>query len=216
MAGHADPETPLAQAVDAARRALGLPETATRAEVNRRYRERVRRWHPDVCEEAPDTCRQRMRQLSRARRTLNSLIERYSYSLRPEDIRRDQEPPAVRHRRRFYETHFDAEHYPGTALTAEAVRRAADHLGLADTATRDELRAAYRRMVTKHHPDKQQSDRHPAAAERFARIQEAYELLCRFVDGYQYSFRPEDIRRDQENPLQDYERRFGDPFWSAS
>ncbi|MFO7957114.1 MAG: J domain-containing protein [Candidatus Brocadiia bacterium] len=215
MTQQSEPETPLAEAVEAARKELNLPETATRAEIDRRFRELTRRWHPDVCEDDPETCRKRMQRLGKARKVLDLLIQRYRYSLRPEDIRRDQEPPAVSHQRRFYESNFDPDRYPEAALTAEGIRRAADRLGLGDTATRHELRSAYRRMAAKHHPDRREPEAREVASERFARIQAAYELLTRFMDEYRYSFRPADVRRDQEGPLEDYRRRFGDPFWAG-
>lgn len=215
MTGQSRPETPLAEAVQTARRELNLPETATRAEIDRRFRELTRRWHPDVCQDHPETCRKRMHRLGEAREVLNHLVRNYRYSLRPDDIRRDQEPPSVTHQRRFYESHFEPEKYPEAALTAEGVRRAADRLGLGQTATREELRSAYRRMAAQHHPDRREPEARKEASERFAAIQQAYELLSRFMKAYRYSFRPEDIRRDQEGPLEDYRRRFGNPFWAS-
>lgn len=47
-------------------------------------------------------------------------------------------------------------------------------LGVARTATAEEIRKAHRALARKHHPD---LDKSPGAAERFRQIQEAYEVL---------------------------------------
>ena len=48
-------------------------------------------------------------------------------------------------------------------------------LGVSASATQDEIKKAYRRLASKHHPDKNRSD--PKAAERFKGISEAYQVL---------------------------------------
>jgi hypothetical protein len=47
-------------------------------------------------------------------------------------------------------------------------------LGVARSATRNEIKSAYRRLARKYHPD---VNRHPAAARKFALVNEAYHLL---------------------------------------
>lgn len=47
-------------------------------------------------------------------------------------------------------------------------------LGVRPDATAGQVRAAHRRLVMRHHPDR---DRSPGAAERFQRVQAAYDLL---------------------------------------
>lgn len=47
-------------------------------------------------------------------------------------------------------------------------------LGLARTATPDEIRKAYRRLAFQHHPDR---NNHPGSADRFKQVKEAYEIL---------------------------------------
>jgi len=56
------------------------------------------------------------------------------------------------------------------------VRR--DHyavLGLTDGATRDQIRAAYRRLARDSHPDQNQAD--PTAEKRFKQVSRAYQIL---------------------------------------
>lgn len=48
-------------------------------------------------------------------------------------------------------------------------------LGVSKSATQDELKKAYRKLVTKYHPDKNQGD--AVAEEKFKELQEAYEVL---------------------------------------
>src|SRR3954452_17955729 len=49
-------------------------------------------------------------------------------------------------------------------------------LGVAASATQDEIKKQYRRLASKHHPDKNPND--PKVAERFKEISEAYQVLA--------------------------------------
>src|SRR5437667_8727671 len=48
-------------------------------------------------------------------------------------------------------------------------------LGVAPKATQEEIKKQYRKLASKHHPDKNPND--PKAAERFKEISEAYQVL---------------------------------------
>lgn len=52
-------------------------------------------------------------------------------------------------------------------------------LGVQPSATADEVRAAYRALAKKHHPDVAPPAERPAAEERMRRIQSAYDALKR-------------------------------------
>jgi molecular chaperone DnaJ len=49
-------------------------------------------------------------------------------------------------------------------------------LGVARTATAQELKSAFRKLALQHHPDKNEGDK--ASEERFKEASEAYEVLC--------------------------------------
>src|SRR3954465_15618262 len=48
-------------------------------------------------------------------------------------------------------------------------------IGVPASATQEEIKKQYRKLASKHHPDKNQND--PKAAERFKEISEAYQTL---------------------------------------
>ncbi|MDG1949725.1 MAG: DnaJ domain-containing protein [bacterium] len=50
-----------------------------------------------------------------------------------------------------------------------------DILGVAETATKDEIKKAYRKLAVKYHPDKNPGD--AEAEEKFKEATEAYETL---------------------------------------
>ncbi|MCS4088832.1 DnaJ C-terminal domain-containing protein [Rhizobium sp. BK176] len=54
-------------------------------------------------------------------------------------------------------------------------------LGVSDTATQDEIKAAYRKLAKKYHPDTNSSD--PEAERRFREVSEAYEALKDKANG---------------------------------
>jgi molecular chaperone DnaJ len=62
-------------------------------------------------------------------------------------------------------------------------------LGVSASASQDEIKKQYRKLASKHHPDKNRSD--PKAAERFKEISEAYQVLGDADKRKQY----DDMRR---------------------
>src|SRR5687767_4040365 len=62
-------------------------------------------------------------------------------------------------------------------------------LGVASSATQDEIKKQYRRMAAQYHPDRNQND--PKAADRFKEISEAYNVIGDAEKRKQY----DDMRR---------------------
>src|SRR6187397_1949675 len=62
-------------------------------------------------------------------------------------------------------------------------------LGVASTATQDEIKKAYRRLAKRYHPDANQND--PKSADRFKEISEAYQVVGDAEKRKQY----DDMRR---------------------
>ena len=50
-------------------------------------------------------------------------------------------------------------------------------LGVAKTASEDEIKKAYRKLAMKHHPDRNQGEASKGAEEKFKEVKEAYEML---------------------------------------
>jgi curved DNA-binding protein CbpA len=72
-------------------------------------------------------------------------------------------------------------------------------LGVEYKATREELRAAYRRLAKLHHPDKNAGN--PDAEERFKAINEAYEILSNEITRHIYDgYRADRIKEEQPKP----------------
>lgn len=63
---------------------------------------------------------------------------------------------------------------PTLPTTDDDARR---ELGVAKSATEDEIRKAYRALAKKHHPDVALAEEHDAAEDKMRRIQAAYEKL---------------------------------------
>lgn len=90
--------------IEAARKTLGLGEEATRAEIQKAFRELSLKHHPDRCpEEGKNACAEEFRKIAAAKEILDRYCDNYRYSFRKEDIRRPGIGAYARdHRRRFY------------------------------------------------------------------------------------------------------------------
>jgi DnaJ-class molecular chaperone len=74
--------------IDAARRELGLPEEATMAEIKRRYRALMKKWHPDAGRAGQAECTEMSRRIEAAYRTIMEYCAGYRYRFTREEVDR--------------------------------------------------------------------------------------------------------------------------------
>lgn len=101
-----------------------------------------------------------------------------------------------------------------TEITPDAVRAAADVLGISDRASITEIRSRYRALVKEWHPDV--SEREPDEThQEMVRLNDAYGILMRYCLQVQISFRPEDLHKvTGGDPLETWMAQYGDdPIW---
>jgi DnaJ-class molecular chaperone len=196
------------------RRELGLFDTATQEEIDNTYHRLAAQFHPDRCPDAQKAdCARRFQQISAAHQLLLDVLRRYRYSLRPDDVRRDQEDAELKHLRQFGQGLWSGDDplppkmTHGTPLrgemrvTAENVAWAREVLGLGESITAQQLTRRYRQLAVRHHPDRHNTEDRSRASREFDHIERAYRLLTTLLDNYSYSFRPDDLRRDQKHIL---------------
>jgi len=95
----------------------------------------------------------------------------------------------------------------------EDIDNARKALGLGETATLDEIKAAYRRLSLKYHPDKCTDGDSQECEEMFKKISRANEILVSYCSSYKYSFAEEDVKRvTGEAFVEDHTRRFYEDF----
>jgi len=68
-------------------------------------------------------------------------------------------------------------------------------LGLGEVATLREIKAAYRRLAHRYHPDKHSGTIGEEAEETMRRLNKVYKPLTDYCSNYKYSFREEDVAR---------------------
>jgi len=92
---------------------------------------------------------------------------------------------------------------------AAELKKARETLELGNFATLKEIKAAYRSLVKKWHPDKcKGKDCH----EKMKQINRAYKFIMEYIDNYLYSFEKEKAGEEDQEAF--WMRRFGkDPHW---
>lgn len=75
----------------------------------------------------------------------------------------------------------------------EEIEEARGVLELGESASRKEIKQAYRNLAFHHHPDRAGAD--PEAAESMKKLNWAYQLLMDYSARFRYTFREEDVAR---------------------
>ena len=91
-------------------------------------------------------------------------------------------------------------------FTFVEIDRARRVLGLEQRASIEDIRAAYRRLSKRYHPDAGESASEDSGA--FREIHDAYRLLLSYCQQYQFSFIPEEVK--SFDPEEWWFRRFGE------
>ncbi|RLB37666.1 MAG: J domain-containing protein [Deltaproteobacteria bacterium] len=78
--------------ITAARKLLGLPETATMASIKASYRTLLAKWHPDKCREGKELCHQMTQKVIWAYKTIVDYCSNYEYSFTEQSIKRHLSP----------------------------------------------------------------------------------------------------------------------------
>jgi len=80
----------------------------------------------------------------------------------------------------MYRTNYEDSFEKPVSSKEKSKKLALDILGVSETASKDEIKKAYRKLVKLHHPDKhfnKSDNQRKIARERFIQIQKAYDLL---------------------------------------
>jgi DnaJ-class molecular chaperone len=96
----------------------------------------------------------------------------------------------------------------------EKITEARMILELPETATMEEIKANYRRLLAKWHPDKNKNSQEECN-EMTHKIVSAYQTIVTYCQNYQYSFSEETVKR-HHSPEEWWFERFGDdPLWGS-
>ena len=88
------------EAIDKARKTLGLGETADLSEIKTAYRCLSKKWHPDRCKKGEqDICHEKMKEINKSYKTVLGYIDDYRYSFAEEKIMEDD--PQERWKKQF-------------------------------------------------------------------------------------------------------------------
>ncbi len=97
----------------------------------------------------------------------------------------------------------------------EEISAARQLLGLPESATLDEIRQRYRKLISRWHPDVCR-ERKEICEEMAARINRAYRCIRAYCDQYEYSFSREQVAKSV-SPGEWWYNRFGKaPMWGPS
>jgi len=88
-------------------------------------------------------------------------------------------------------------------------------LGLAEDATLQEIKEAYRRLALKYHPDRCKGKNKKEHEEMFKKISHANDTLIAYCAGYRHSFKEKDVKRNtMDKATYEHLKRFYDGWWA--
>jgi molecular chaperone DnaJ len=90
------------------------------------------------------------------------------------------------------------------------LKEAREVLGLGATATRQEIREAFRRAARRWHPDRAPAGAEPEYRDRMQTINQAYGEIKKFLEHYRYRLEEAESAQEDENWWYD---RFGVGVW---
>lgn len=95
-------------------------------------------------------------------------------------------------------------------MTHREFRHAIEVFGLAERASLEQIKARYRDLVKRHHPD-QKNATNP---ETMHKVNHAYKVLTTYCEGYRYCFTEEEFL--EQVPEERMRRQFDwDPVWGG-
>ena len=87
-------------------------------------------------------------------------------------------------------------------------------LNLDEEATLEEINKAFRKLSLKYHPDKKDKVDKKDSEEIFKKINNAKELIMKYVTCYRYSFKEKDVKKQtMDKETYKHLKRFYDDWW---
>lgn len=87
-------------------------------------------------------------------------------------------------------------------------------LGLAEEASMEEIKEAFRSLSLKYHPDRCKDQDKKHCEEMFKKINQAKDILLNYCANYKYSFKEKDVKKQVlDKQLYEHLKRFYDGWW---
>jgi len=99
-------------------------------------------------------------------------------------------------------------------ITSQDILAAKELLNLPERASMAEVKASYRKLIHRWHPDKCRGDK-SKCHEMSSKIIEAYKTIMAYCNQYKYSFAEEEVRRYLSDEEWWMERFGSDPIWGG-
>ena len=94
----------------------------------------------------------------------------------------------------------------------KVITNARNILELPESATMEQIKANYRRLIKKWHPDNCPG-KHEVCEEMSGKITNAYRIILDYCSNYKYSFKKEEVDKYLSEEEWLYKRYGNDPIW---